>query len=119
MTIDPRSNPVRAQPQASALGRVYGISQSVNAASVVGRVGPKPEVEPAAQPVSRAQRSVSAQSVRSLELDKIVAGIVPGSVGFEGGQPEPEARLAFYKRPTDRNEVATVLSLGKRLDVTG
>jgi hypothetical protein len=42
-------------------------------------------------------------------------------VDFSGQQPVvgAGAPMAFYSRPSERNEVATVLSLGKRLDVVG
>jgi hypothetical protein len=55
------------------------------------------------------------------KLGELVGAVVPGGVDFSGQQPVvgAGAPMAFYSRPSERNEVATVLSLGKRLDVVG
>jgi hypothetical protein len=114
MTIDPRLTAPRVTPPAatratpaeaplSAVGRAYGLS-----------------------PATQAPRAAPA---RPAQIDRLVAGVVPGKATFGSAQaPDQAARtpsssqtgsLAFYRRPTDKNEVATVLSLGRGLDVTG
>lgn len=93
---------------AAYLARAYGV-KTPGVVAKVAPVGTGASVDPAARAQSAAKTS------------QLVGAVVPGKVDFSGEQPKPSqgAPMAFYGRPTDRNEVATVLSLGKRLDVTG
>ena len=48
---------------------------------------------------------------------RLVAGVVPGGVGFEGGVPVPKSdALPMYRHPADRNAAATGVNLGRLID---
>ncbi|MCE2923842.1 MAG: hypothetical protein LW822_00010 [Phycisphaeraceae bacterium] len=99
-----------AAGSAAYLARAYG----VKSAGVVARVAPEQPVAPLAE----VKQQVAAGSGK---LGELVGAVVPGGVDFSGQRPVvgAGAPMAFYSRPSERNEVATVLSLGKRLDVVG
>jgi hypothetical protein len=108
--------------QASLLARMYGNgaatpASNVNASSVVGRVGP---AKPAA-PVDKAEVKGRAPAMNAL-----VAAVVPGKVDFSGETAAPSksalgagGTYQMYRRPTDKMEAATVVSVGRGLDVQG
>jgi hypothetical protein len=53
-------------------------------------------------------------------VSRLVAGVVPGGVSFEGGTPKPTAeRIPFYRHPADKNAAATSVNLGRVIDTNG
>lgn len=113
---------INGNNQASLLARMYGSSASVPAASVSGpsvvaKVGPS---KPAA-PVDKVE-----VKGRAPALNTLVAAVVPGKVDFSG-DTAVQSRNALgvggtyqmYRRPTDKMEAATVVSVGRGLDVQG
>lgn len=50
---------------------------------------------------------------------RLIAGKVPGTIDFSGGEPVPGKSLSIYRSPTERNIAATGVSAGRVLDVTG
>lgn len=115
-----------ASGAAAYLARTYGVgggkpaSPAASAFSgVIAKVAPAAPVAPTEQ--TRAiEAATAARAQPSGKLDHLVAAVVPGKVDFSGDTARPTGPvLPFYSRPTDRNETATVLSLGKRLDISG
>jgi hypothetical protein len=51
---------------------------------------------------------------------RLVAGVVPGSIDFEGSSPAPDSSaLPMYPRSADRNAAATQVTAGRVIDVRG
>lgn len=108
--------------QAALLARMYGAgaaapARAAGVANVVAKVGP---VQKAA-PVDKAEVKGRAPAVNTL-----VAAVVPGKVDFSGETPsQSQSQLGaggtyqMYRRPSDKMEAATVVSLGRALDVQG
>lgn len=73
------------------------------------------------QPVAPAQSQSLSDAVRvSPGVARLVAGAVPGSVGFEAGTPRPTgSSLPFYRHPADANAAATSVNLGRVIDTNG
>jgi hypothetical protein len=110
---------INGNNQAALLARMYGTGgvAPTRAAGVVAKVGPS---QPAA-PVDKAEVKGRAPAVNAL-----VAAVVPGKVDFSGESPTQSKNqlgaggtYQMYRRPTDKMEAATVVSLGRGLDVQG
>lgn len=113
---------INGNNHAALLARMYGAGVATPArptgqAGVVAKVGPS---QPAA-PVDKAEVKGRAPGVNAL-----VAAVVPGKVDFSGETATPTqsglgagGTYQMYRRPTDRMEAATVVSLGRGLDVQG
>lgn len=113
---------INGNNQAALLARMYGTgiaapARAAGQAAVVAKVGP---TQPAA-PVDKAEVKGRAPAVNAL-----VAGVVPGKVDFSGETAKPSGSqlgaggtYQMYRRPTDKMEAATVVSLGRGLDVQG
>ncbi|HZW07137.1 MAG TPA: hypothetical protein VFF65_08430 [Phycisphaerales bacterium] len=113
---------INGNNQAALLARMYGggAAAPVRApvqAAIVAKVGPS---QPAA-PVDKAEVKGRAPAVNAL-----VAAVVPGKVDFSGETARPSSgqlgaggTYQMYRRPTDRMEAATVVSLGRGLDIQG
>jgi len=105
--------------QAALLARMYGTGgaaavRPTSQTPVVARVGP-------AAPADK----VEAKG-RSPAVSALVAGVVPGKVDFSGETASASnpalgagGTYQMYRRPTDKMEAATVVSLGRALDVQG
>ncbi len=53
-------------------------------------------------------------------MSRLVAAVVPGSVGFDGSQATARpASMAFYTHPADQNAAALAINVGRSLDVRG
>lgn len=54
-------------------------------------------------------------------ISKVIAGTVPGKVGFDvaGGAAGARQVLRFYTHPADRNAAATSVNVGRHLDISG
>jgi hypothetical protein len=125
---------------AALLARTYGLRTPSSAPT-----SPTASAAPTAATaksgvIARVQSVVSPEQVRATQAaaaarpktDSLVGALVPGKVDFSGSEPRPSvsapaagspaasrAAMPFYSRPTDRVEVATVLTLGRTLDVKG
>jgi hypothetical protein len=54
------------------------------------------------------------------QLNRVVAGVVPGRIDFSGDTPQPApAALPLYRHPAERNVAATGVALGRTLDMQG
>jgi hypothetical protein len=128
---------------AALLARTYGLrtqpsSPSKGASPAVPVANPAQVAQPGV--IARVQSAVSPEQIRATQAaaaarpktSSLVGALVPGKVDFSGAEPRPSvsapssgnpaaARTAmpFYSRPSDRVEVATVLTLGRSLDVKG
>ena len=88
-----------------ALARTYGVEPAAR----VRPVTPPQPVEPARQTIATDPR-----------VARLIAGVVPGGVDFEGETPKPSAeKIPFYRHPADRNAAATGVNLGRVLDTSG
>lgn len=104
--------------QSHLIARAYGVKGPSPA--VVGKVT-------AAVPATRpAPVDESASAARGAGPAKLVAAVVPGKVDFSGDVPQPGGQALgpggtyqMYRRPTDRVEAATAVSLGRSLDIRG
>ncbi len=100
------------------IARAYGLQGS-------GNVGPIKPVQRAVttpvQPVQPVMRDQGAGPLRDSNLQKLVAGVVPGGVSFDAsGEARPTgAALPFYRHPADKNAAATAVSVGRSLDIQG
>ncbi|HYD01103.1 MAG TPA: hypothetical protein VEB22_07740 [Phycisphaerales bacterium] len=113
---------INGNNQAALLTRMYGGGGTAPVrgpaqASVVAKVGPS---QPAA-PVDKAEVKGRAPGMNAL-----IAAVVPGKVDFSGEAAKPSSghlgaggTYQMYRRPTDRMEAATVVSLGRGLDIQG
>ncbi|MCU0688332.1 MAG: hypothetical protein MUE97_01115 [Phycisphaerales bacterium] len=131
---------------AALLARTYGLrTQPASPSKATPQAIPAASVSKttqAAQPgvIARVQSAVSPEQIRATQAaaaarpktNALVGALVPGKVDFSGAEPRPSiaapsagnpaaarAAMPFYSRPTDRVEVATVLTLGRSLDVKG
>ncbi|USO00049.1 MAG: hypothetical protein H6810_05145 [Phycisphaeraceae bacterium] len=88
-----------------ALAKTYGVQSTVRVRPVT--------------PVSAVQGSE--QAARSdARTARLVAGVVPGGVSFEGDSPRPTAEtIPFYRHPADKNAAATSVNLGRVVDTSG
>ncbi|MBL0922171.1 MAG: hypothetical protein IBJ10_08600 [Phycisphaerales bacterium] len=51
---------------------------------------------------------------------RLVAAVVPGAVDFSAATPMPsKAALQMYRHPADRHSAATLVALGRSLDING
>lgn len=51
---------------------------------------------------------------------RLVAAVVPGAVDFSAATPMPsKAAMQMYRHPADRNTAATLVALGRSVDVSG
>ncbi|MFT3686560.1 MAG: hypothetical protein QM783_16860 [Phycisphaerales bacterium] len=110
---------INGNNQAALLARAYG-SGAVTAprqAGVVAKIAPTVPAAPADK-VEVKQRAPA--------LDALVGAVVPGKVEFSGDTAKPsQAGLGaggtyqMFRRPTDRMEAATAVSVGRRIDVQG
>lgn len=73
------------------------------------------------QPVQPVARDEGAGVLRDGNIQKLVAGVVPGGVTFDAsGAAQPTgAALPFYRHPADKNAAATAVSIGRSLDIQG
>lgn len=87
------------------ISRAYGVPAPVR------------PVQPAAPVLSQQMHD----AVRvSPAVARLVAGAVPGGVGFEAGTPRPTgSALPFYRHPADANAAATSINLGRFIDTSG
>lgn len=109
---------VNANNQAALLARTYGAGQTTAArpAGVVAKVGPT-----ASPPADKVE-----VKGRAPALDALVGAVVPGKVEFSGDTAKPsQAALGaggtyqMFRRPSDRMEAATGVSVGRRIDLQG
>jgi hypothetical protein len=100
------------------IARAYG----VQAGGGIGAIKPvQRAVTTPVQPVAPVARDAGAGALRDSNLQRIVAGVVPGGVSFDAsgaGQPTGGA-LPLYRHPADKNAAATAVSVGRSLDVRG
>lgn len=113
---------INGSNQAALLARMYGAgatapARSTAQASVAGKVGPS---RPAA-PVDKTE-----VKGRAPALNTLVAAVVPGKVDFSGDFAKPTSSALgaggtyqMFRRPSDKMEAATGVSLGRGLDVQG
>ena len=117
MTINPGTFPTNPYH----IARAYGM-QGGQGAQSAGPIKPvQRAVTTAVQPVQPVSRDAGAGAVRDPNLQKLVAGVVPGGVSFDAtgaGQPTG-ASLPFSRHPADKNAAATAVSVGRSLDVKG
>ena len=99
------------------IARAYGVQ-----AGGTGAIKPvQRAVTTAVQPVAPVTRDAGAGALRDKNLQRIVAGVVPGGVSFDAngaGQPTG-GTLPLYRHPADKNAAATAVSVGRSLDVRG
>lgn len=50
---------------------------------------------------------------------RLVAAVVPGRIDFTADQPVQTSALPMYRHPADRNTAATMVALGRSLDIEG
>ena len=93
--------------------------------------GAPAQARPAAvvQPLRQADRADVTARVgpAASKTASLVAGVVPGKAEFGPAQPAAArpasagvpAALPFYRAPSDRNEAATAIMIGRSLDVNG
>lgn len=71
-------------------------------------------------PAAETQPTAKAQAPERTGLNRLVAGVVDGSVDFSGDQPQPgSTSLPLYTNPADRNAAAVGVSLGRMIDISG
>lgn len=115
MRIDGASNPYR-------IGQAYGVQPQAPVA--------RPAPATAASQVQRADAVSRADTVASIGRSpeatavsataRLVAAVVPGAVDFTAATPMPaKAALQMYRHPADRNSAATMVALGRSVDVNG
>ncbi len=80
------------------IARAYGIQAAPKAAPV--------QATPAVERTSENTR-------------RLIGGVVPGKVGFAGGEAIVEGAFAMYRHPADKNAAATSVNAGRMVDVTG
>lgn len=117
MTIN-GANPGAFPTNPYHIARAYGV-QSSGAAGAIKPV--QLAVTTPVQPVQPVSRDEGAGVLRDGNLQKLVAGVVPGGVSFDASglaQPTGSA-LPFYRHPADKNAAATAVSVGRSLDVQG
>jgi hypothetical protein len=90
------------------VARAYGVSPTIGVA----------RSEPA-RPAESVAREPQAPDRRN--LDRLVAGVVPGGVDFEDGESHRvrDGVISMYTRAGARNEAATGVAAGRVLDVSG
>lgn len=100
------------------IARAYGVQGGSN----VGPVKPiQRAVTTEVQPVAPVSRDNGAGILRDDNLQRVVAGVVPGGVSFglDGSAQPSGTALPFYRHPADKNAAATAVSIGRSLDVQG
>ncbi len=115
MRIDGPSNPYH-------ISQAYGVSPQ----SRVARPAPTTAASQVqrADAVSRADTVATigraAETTKVAPTSKLVAAVVPGGVDFTAATPMPSrAALQMYRHPADRNSAATMVALGRSVDVNG
>ena len=94
------------------LSRVYGASGAARASRPAG--ARSTDTAGRIDQINQTERSINTR------LSRLVAGVVAGSIEFEGGSARPTTGATpFYRRPAERNAVATTIQIGQRLDTTG
>lgn len=84
----------------------FHIARAYQAASA-----PRAAIAPAPAPAEASARSGSVQ--------RLISGVVPGRISFDGVQPsQTSGVLAMYRHPTDKNTAATAVQAGRLLDTT-
>lgn len=111
---------INGNNQAALLSRMYGVGQTAPArpAGVVAKVGPAASPSP---PIDKAE-----VKGRAPALDALVGAVVPGKVEFSADTAKPSqsalgagGTYQMFRRPSDRMEAATGVSVGRRIDVQG
>lgn len=100
------------------IARAYGVQN----ASGIGPVKPvQRAVTTPIQPVDPIGRDTSTGALRDGNLQRLVAGVVPGGVSFDAsGEARPTGSpIPFYRHPAEKNAAATAVSVGRSLDVQG
>ena len=103
----------------------YHIARAYGAPGGGAGVGPiKPVqrlVTTPVQPVQPVSRDGGAGSLQDANVQRLVAGVVPGGISFDaaGGARPTGTALPFYRHPADKNAAATAVSVGRSLDVQG
>ncbi|CAN5770046.1 hypothetical protein BH11PLA1_BH11PLA1_04460 [soil metagenome] len=73
-----------------------------------------------ARPGETSVIETSALAATRAKVDPLISAAVEGEGRPDAGVFEPNpAALQMYRRPTDRNEVHTVMALGRTLDTKG
>jgi len=115
MRIDGPSNPFR-------ITQAYGLQPQ----APVARPAPvaAPTTLQRADAVSRADTVATIgktqQPAAVSATARLVAAVVPGAVDFSAATPMPsKAALQMYRHPADRNTAATLVALGRSVDVNG
>jgi hypothetical protein len=84
--------------------------------AVQAPAGARPVVRPLhATPGAEIEASARIDKARSL-----VAAVVPGRVDFSADEPvQTTGSLPMYRHPADKNAAATLVQVGRGVDVTG
>lgn len=90
--------------------RIEGSSIPFHIARAYG-IQPTPKI-PALQAPAAAERI-------SENTRRLVAGTVPGKIGFAGGEAVPQDVFAMYRHPADKNAAATSVNAGRMIDAIG
>lgn len=93
------------------ISRTYGVTP-------IARVRPMPAAD-AARLEPDAFR-LEPDSKTPTPVSRLIAGVVPGGIEFDGMTPRPSGNsLPFYRHPADQHAAATNLATGRLVDVTG
>lgn len=98
---------------------------SIGAAAPAGRIAPTATAAPPAVvgPATgiTAPRATDATVASGGNVDRLVAGRVPGGVDFHAASTatSPAGAYQFYTRAADRVEASVMMRTGARIDVTG
>ena len=111
-----RLMPVRITPATNPfhLSRAYGVAPS----SALRAASP---VEPV-NPVTRNEGAPTTARKLPTNIDRLVAGVVPGSIDFTDETARPATRseaIPLYRHPADLNAAATSVNAGRTIDVSG
>lgn len=105
--VTPPTNPFH-------LARAYGVTPA-------SALRPNTPVEPVT-PVTRKDGALGATRKAPTNIDRLVAGVVPGSIDFTDESPRPATRseaIPLYRHPADLNAAATSINAGRTIDVCG
>jgi hypothetical protein len=105
--ITPPTNPFH-------VARAYGITPAQ------AMRGNRP-VQPV-DPVTRNDGAPGTAPKTPTNIDRLIAGVVPGSIDFTDETPRPATRseaIPLYRHPADLNAAATSVNAGRTIDVCG
>lgn len=127
MRIDGPSNPFRItqayglQPQAPiARPAPVAAPTTLQRADAVSRADSVERTSPVQRTDSIASIGRATEPAAVSATSRLVAAVVPGAVDFSAATPMPsKAALQMYRHPADRNSAATLVALGRSVDING